>query len=184
MKSWLIRKDPDAGRDWRWEEKGVTEDEMVGWHYRLNGHEFEQVPGDSEGQGSLVCCSPWGRRELDRTEGLNRNFPHLDVCFLSHVSFQLLFLQISNFSGAFTLPFPSGFLSYYTWHCTRDLLNYHHFQKFFFLLCVQLGWLSLLCLPARWSIPLYHLIYYWFLPVYFSFQLFCPSALLGSSLCF
>ena len=87
---------------------------MVGWHYRLNGHEFEQVPGDSEGQGSLVCCSPWGRRELDRTEGLNRNFPHLDVCFLSHVSFQLLFLQISNFSGAFTLPFPSGFLSYYT----------------------------------------------------------------------
>ena len=137
-----------------------------------------------KGQGSLVCRSPWGRRELDRTEGLNRNFPHLDVCFLSHVSFQLLFLQISNFSGAFTLPFPSGFLSYYTWHCTRDLLNYHHFQKFFFLLCVQLGWLSLLCLPARWSIPLYHLIYYWFLPVYFSFQLFCPSALLGSSLCF
>ena len=80
---------------------------MVGWHHRLNGHEFEQVPGDSEGQGSLVCCSPRGRRGLDRTEGLKRNFPHLDVCFFSHVSFQLLFLQICNFSGPFTLPSPS-----------------------------------------------------------------------------
>ena len=65
MKSWLTEKDPDAGRD-RWqEEKGVTEDEMVGWHHQLNGHEFEQIPGDSEGQGSLVCCSSWGHKELD-----------------------------------------------------------------------------------------------------------------------
>ena len=52
-KSWLIWKDPDAGKDWRWKEKGITEDEMVGWHHRLNGHEFEQTPGDNEGQGSL-----------------------------------------------------------------------------------------------------------------------------------
>ena len=58
-KSWLTGKDPDAGKDWRQEEKGMTADEMVGWHHRLNGHEFEQAPGDSEGQGSLVCCSPW-----------------------------------------------------------------------------------------------------------------------------
>ena len=65
MKSQLTEKDPDAGRD-RWqEEKGVTEDEMVGWHHQLNGHEFEQIPGDSEGQGSLVCCSSWGHKELD-----------------------------------------------------------------------------------------------------------------------
>ena len=53
----------DAGKDWRQEEKGMTEDEMVGWHHQLNGHEFEQTPGDSEGQQSLVCCSPWGREE-------------------------------------------------------------------------------------------------------------------------
>ena len=62
VKSQLIGKDPDAGKDWRQEEKWVTEDEMVGWHHWLNGHEFEQTPGDTEGQGSLVCCSPWGRR--------------------------------------------------------------------------------------------------------------------------
>ena len=68
MKSQLIRKDPDAGKNWRQEEKGTTEDEMVGWHHQLNGHEFEQAPGDSEGQGSLVCCSPWGHKESDKTE--------------------------------------------------------------------------------------------------------------------
>ena len=71
MKSWLIRKDPDPGKDWRQEEKGTTEDEMVGRHHRLNAHEFEQAMGDGEGQGSLVCYSPWGRKELDTTEWLN-----------------------------------------------------------------------------------------------------------------
>ena len=64
-KSWLIWKDPDAGKDWRLEEMGTTEDEMVGWHHRLNGHEFEQAPGVGDGQGSLVCCSPWGREEWE-----------------------------------------------------------------------------------------------------------------------
>ena len=62
-KSWLIRKDPDVGKDWRQEEKGMTEDNMVGWHHRLNGHEFEQTPGNGEGPGSLACCSPWGYKE-------------------------------------------------------------------------------------------------------------------------
>ena len=71
MKNWLIEKDPDAGKDWRQEEKGTTEDEMVGWHHQLNGHEFEQAPGIGDGQGSLVCCSPWGRKESDTTEWLN-----------------------------------------------------------------------------------------------------------------
>ena len=61
VKSWLIRKDPDAGKDWR-REKGTTEDEMVGWHHRLDGHEFEQTPGVGDGQRGLVCCSPWGHR--------------------------------------------------------------------------------------------------------------------------
>ena len=65
MKSWFIEKDPDAGKDWRQEEKGKTKDEMVGWHHQLNGHEFDQTLGDSEGQGSLVvCCSPWGHKEM------------------------------------------------------------------------------------------------------------------------
>ena len=62
-KRWLIGKDSDAGKDWGQEEKGVTVDEMVRWHHWLNGHEFEQALGDSEGQGSLACCSPWGCKE-------------------------------------------------------------------------------------------------------------------------
>ena len=70
-KNWLIGKDPDAGKDWRQEEKGTTEDGMVGWHYRLNGHEFEQSPGVRDGQGSQACCSPWGCKKLDTTEQLN-----------------------------------------------------------------------------------------------------------------
>ena len=57
--NWLIEKAPDAGKDWRREEKGMTEDEMVGWHHRLSGHEFEQALGTGDGQGSLACCSPW-----------------------------------------------------------------------------------------------------------------------------
>ena len=70
-KSWLIGKEPDAGKNWRGEKKGMTDDEMVGWHHWLDGPEFEQALSDGEGQGSLVCCSPWGRKELDRTEQLN-----------------------------------------------------------------------------------------------------------------
>ena len=67
----LIGKHPDSGKDWRQEEKGTTEDEMVGWHHWLNGHEFEQALGVDDGQGSLAYCSPWGRKELDRTEWLD-----------------------------------------------------------------------------------------------------------------
>jgi len=71
VKSWLIGKDPDAGKDWRWEEKGMTEDEMVGWHHWLNGHGFGWTPGVGDGQGGLACCGPWGRKESDTTEQLN-----------------------------------------------------------------------------------------------------------------
>ena len=70
-KSWLIWKDPDVGKDWRQEEKGTTEDEMVGWHHRLDGHEFGWTPGVGDGQGGLVCCSSWGHKESDTTERLN-----------------------------------------------------------------------------------------------------------------
>ena len=69
--NWLIWKDSDAGKDWRQEEKGTTEDEMVGWHYRLDGYEFEQTPGVGDGQGGLACCRPWGCKESDTTERLS-----------------------------------------------------------------------------------------------------------------
>ena len=71
MKNWLIGKDPDARKDWRQEEKGMTEDEMVEWYHWLCAHEFDQAPGDGDGQGSLACCSPWGHKESDTTEQLN-----------------------------------------------------------------------------------------------------------------
>jgi len=71
VKNWLIVKDPDAEKDWRQEEKGTTENEMIGWHHQLNGHEFEQALGVGDGQGSLASCSPWVRRELNMTERLS-----------------------------------------------------------------------------------------------------------------
>ena len=71
VKNWLTGKDPDAGKDWRQEEKGTTEDEMVGWHHQLDEHEFEQTLGVGDGQGGLACCSPWGCKESDTTERLN-----------------------------------------------------------------------------------------------------------------
>ena len=67
----LFGKDPDAGKVWRQEEKGMTEDEMVGWHHWCNRHEFEQASGVGDGQGGLACCSPWGHKESDMTEWLN-----------------------------------------------------------------------------------------------------------------
>ena len=80
-----IWKYPDPGRDWG-QEKGMTEDEMVGWHHRFDGHEFEQAPGVADGQGSLACCSPWGRKELDMIERLNwtesNSFLFLRDCWL------------------------------------------------------------------------------------------------------
>ena len=75
-KNWLIVKDPGAGKDWRQEEKGTTEDEMAGWHHRLNGHEFGWTPGVGDGQGGMVCCDSWGRKESDTTERLNWTEPH------------------------------------------------------------------------------------------------------------
>ena len=78
VKSRLIGKDPDTGKESGQEEKVTTEDEVVVCHHRLNGHDFEQTPGDGEGQWSLVCCSPWGHKELDTTERLN----WADSCYL------------------------------------------------------------------------------------------------------
>ena len=82
VKSQLIGKDPDAGKEWRQEEKGTTEDEIVERRHRLDGYDFEQTPGDSEGQGSLSCYSSWGHKESDRTQWLNKNSPFGGTHFL------------------------------------------------------------------------------------------------------
>ena len=98
VKSRLIGKDPDAGKDWG-QEKRTTEDEIVGWHHRLNGHELEQAPRDGEGQGSLVCCSPWDSKESDKTGWLNNNntnggFPYHVLGTMSS-TMQVIFTQSS-----------------------------------------------------------------------------------------
>ena len=71
VKNSLIGEDPDVGKDWRQKEKEMTEDEMIGWHHQLNGYESGQAPGDGNGEGSLVCCSSWGQKELDKAKRLS-----------------------------------------------------------------------------------------------------------------
>ena len=99
LKSWVIEKDPDAGKDWGQEEKRMTEDAMVGWHHWLNGHKSGQILGDGEGQGSFACCSPWGHRESDTTEWLNSNkwisLPRFD----SQLSYLLTLTKLISPSG-------------------------------------------------------------------------------------
>ena len=97
-KSWLIWQDPDVGKDWKQEQKGMTEEEMVGWHHRPDGHEFEQAAGIGDGQGSLAFCSPWGWKELDTTEWLNFStslMPHSGC----QISKRTLFLIQRKFSS-------------------------------------------------------------------------------------
>ena len=91
VKSWLIGKNPDGRKDWR-QEKEMTEDEIVGWHHWFNGHEFEQTLENREGQGSLVCCGPWGHKESDTTERLNNNsyLENLRVFAQMHAKLKLL----------------------------------------------------------------------------------------------
>ena len=85
VKKWLIEKHSDSGKDWR-QKKETIEDEMVGWHHQLDGHEFEQGPGVGDGQGSLACCSPWGGKEWDMTEWLNWTELHNIIVFNLHSS--------------------------------------------------------------------------------------------------
>ena len=94
-KNWLTGKDPDAGKDWRQEEKGMTEDEMVRWYHRLDGHEFEQALAGGDGQGSLACCSPRGLNESDTTEWLNWTELSLSpACNYLSVMLAVVFLPI------------------------------------------------------------------------------------------
>ena len=91
MKSWLIRKDPDVGKDRRQVEKGISEDEMGGWHHWLNGPEFEQTPAVDEGQGNMACCSPCGYKETDMIEQLNSNYRGINDHFFSDVQTNLTY---------------------------------------------------------------------------------------------
>ena len=93
-KNWLIGKDPDAGKDWRQEEKGTTVDEMVGWHHRLNGHGFMQTLGDGEGQGNLACYNLWGLKELD-TKSCHKETRLSDWTTRQHSLWTLTFLDAS-----------------------------------------------------------------------------------------
>ena len=113
MKSWLIGKDSDAGRGWGQEEKGMTEDEMVGWHHWLDEREFEWTLGVGDGQGGLACCDSWGRKESDTTEWLN---------WTEH---QELF-RLSVFSSPFQVPTPmEGIGKNTSIYIFSDLLTLH-----------------------------------------------------------
>ena len=91
--SWLIGKDPDVGRDWGQEEKGMTKDEMAGWHHRLDGREFKWTPGVGDGQGGLACCSPWGCKELHTIEWLNWT----ELIWLTHhITLLKIFFWLNN----------------------------------------------------------------------------------------
>ena len=94
VKSWLIWKDPDAGKDWGQEEKGTTEDEMVGWHHRLNGHGFGWILGVGDGQEGLVCCSSWGHKELDMTEWNELNWIEKDLSRKAMEIYLLIFAEL------------------------------------------------------------------------------------------
>ena len=128
LKKWLTGKDPDAGKDWRQQEKGVTEDEIVAWHHWLNGYEFKRAPGVGDGQGSLACCSPWGHKESDTTEWLNWCFQlslpfrsprcNVQLIFPTGATYEHVLLLTAYSSGAscpklkyYLLPKPSLFPS-------------------------------------------------------------------------
>ena len=109
-KNWLIGKDPDAGKDGRWEEKGTTEDEMVGWHHWLDGHEFGQALRVDDGQRGLACCSLWGRKELDTPEQLNWTDPIVVIkLFLKVLHDSLYFFTITAISPLFISRFVWAF---------------------------------------------------------------------------
>ena len=112
VKNWLNGKDPDAGKDWMWEEKETTEDEMAGWHHRLDGREFEWTPGAGDGQGGLACCSSWGRKELDMTEQLNWT-EHLSLSIVPLKS-----IQTGNFLNCWML--------FHNYECTIICLSIKH----------------------------------------------------------
>ena len=123
-KNWLIRKDPDAGKDWMQEEKGTIEDELIGWHHWLNGHEFEQAPGVGDGQGSLVCCSPWGCKRAGHNwvtelkEKTSHSVPRLPTCRNNYVIYNTD--ELINISCISAIPNCFGIRD---WFCGRQFFH-------------------------------------------------------------
>ena len=122
VKNWLNGKDPAAGKDWRQEEKGMTEDEMVGWHHQLDGHESEQVPWVGDGQGSLACCSPWGHGiEHDWTTELKWYY---SLQWLLQLAFLGVFPSLHTLSGISCLgTLMMAILTSVTWDFTVALIS-------------------------------------------------------------
>ena len=106
-KSWLIGKDPDTGKYWGHEKKGVTEVEMGRWHHQLNGHEFEQTPGDGEGQESKACCSTWGHKESDTTEQLNNTSRCVDSAMIKYVGSLCIWYDVMHIIPYFVASSPN-----------------------------------------------------------------------------
>ena len=150
-KSWLIGKDPDAGRDWGQKEKRMTEDEMAGWHYRLNGHEFEWTPGVGDGQGGLACCDSRGRKESDMTERLN--WTELITHVIYHMHACQVSLAISDsvtlWTRACQAPLSMGFSQQKYGVSCHALL-----QGIFPIRGCKLSLLPLISCNGRWA--LYH----------------------------
>ena len=110
VKNWLIWKNPDTGKDWRHEEKGTTEDETAGWHHQLDRQESEQALGVGDGQGGLMCCSPWGRKESDTTERLKWTSKHWCTSNQTHPLF-----RSPIFSSLWLAPSSAGMLKMESW---------------------------------------------------------------------
>ena len=120
VENWLTGKASDAGKDWRREEKGMTEDEMVECHHRLDGWEFEQALGVGDGQGSLACCSPWDHKELHKTEWVNWTE--------SSENYLIYFMKI------FLIAYVASWICVIQWHLLNFLLN--QWKKTLFFLCL------------------------------------------------
>ena len=136
VKSWLIGKDPDAGRDWGQEEKGTTEDEMAGWHHRLDGREFEWTPGVGDGQGGLESCDSWGHKESDTTEQLNWTELNTDYAPDSPVLMDSVFVSpqihiLRPYLPPNTIRWVTIVLNCLLWTLVLSSIS-----------CVMLGWLS------------------------------------------
>ena len=138
VKSWLTGKDSDAGRDWGQEEKGTTEDEMAGWHHRLDGHESGWTPGVGDGQGGLACCDSWGRKESDTTEWLNWTDTYLLESVGTICSQAIQWTSKSYIHGILTLIHKIRRANYYEEHpqtCITDetlsslQLQHKHYLK-------------------------------------------------------
>ena len=132
---WLFRKDPDAGKDWRQEEEEMTEDEMVGWHHQLNGHEFEQASGVGDGQGGLTCCSPWGCEESDDCNDwvTELNWVWLQYNKWTNVLSNLLVFIGINLEVFVQLCFYSSGLDFNDQSFSVSFLNSHISPSVFFL---------------------------------------------------